>query len=179
MTNRGSRHSSQEVCPWNSVKFVTLTRERDFDGRERERERKRERDRAGSGTELPAAALPSLISLMRMTYEEWDEWTRGSAMRRSGYAGLKRNVAVALGNWGSEEVVPVLAEALSDPGPLVRGHAAWALGEIPSLSASAALAERLSVEEDSWVREELELALARLSQRSRAHGRSGADLSVT
>ncbi|HSJ10408.1 MAG TPA: HEAT repeat domain-containing protein, partial [Longimicrobiales bacterium] len=70
-----------------------------------------------------------------MTYEEWDEWTRGSAIRRAGYAGLKRNVAVALGNWGSAEAVPVLVEALSDAEPLVRGHAVWALGEIGSSEA--------------------------------------------
>jgi hypothetical protein len=31
---------------------------------------------------LPDVMLPSLISLMRMTQEEWDEWTWGSAIRR-------------------------------------------------------------------------------------------------
>jgi epoxyqueuosine reductase len=36
-----------------------------------------------------------------------------------------RNVAVALGNWGSPEAVPVLIAALSDAEPLVRAHAAW------------------------------------------------------
>jgi epoxyqueuosine reductase len=145
----------QEVCPWNGVKFVTLTREPDFDGRDRDRKRKRERDRAGSGTELPAAALPSLIRLMRMTYEEWDEWTRGSAMRRSGYVGLRRNVAVALGNWGSEEAVPVLAEALADAEPLVRGHAAWALGEIGTDEALDAVRDALTLECDVGAKAEM------------------------
>jgi epoxyqueuosine reductase len=158
---------------------VTLTRERDFDGRDRTRKRNRDRELRDELRELPSTTLPSLISLMRMTYEEWDEWTRGSAMRRSGYVGLKRNVAVALGNWGSAEAVPLLLEALSDSEPLVRGHAAWALGEIPSASATAALGGRLSVEDDSWVREELELALARFRQTSSSRGKSGADLSVT
>jgi hypothetical protein len=32
-----SRHSSQEVCPWNSSKFVTITRGPDFDPDRRER----------------------------------------------------------------------------------------------------------------------------------------------
>jgi epoxyqueuosine reductase len=69
---------------------------------------------------------------MRMTREEWDVWTRGSAMRRAGYAGVKRNVAVALGNRLAEvdevpeEAVAVLREALEEE-PLVREHAAWAL----------------------------------------------------
>jgi hypothetical protein len=150
-----SRHSSQEVCPWNSGKFVQITGIADFHGRERDRERRRLRER-----ELPGTTLPSLVSLMRMTFEEWDEWTRGSAIRRAGYTGLKRNVAVALGNWGSEEAVPPLVEALSDAEPLVRVHAAWALGEIPSPSVPAALADRLAVEDDAWVREAMELPLA-------------------
>jgi hypothetical protein len=107
-----SWHNSQEVCPWNGGKFVRLTGERDFDGRERERERLRKRKREPGVRELPSTTLPSLISLMRMTQEEWDEWTQGSAIRRAGYAGLKRNVAVALGNWGSAEAVPVLERAL-------------------------------------------------------------------
>jgi epoxyqueuosine reductase len=94
-------------------------------------------------------------------------------------------VAVALGNWGSEEAVPRLVEAVADPEPLVRAHAAWALGEVSSPSAAAAaaaaaaLAERLTVEDDSWVREELELALARFSDRSTSGDTSGAEGSVT
>jgi epoxyqueuosine reductase len=148
----------QEVCPWNSGKFVTLTGERDFDGRERDRERLRKRLREQQRP-LPGVTLPSLISLMAMTYEEWDAWTRGSAMRRSGYVGLRRNVAVALGNWGAEEPVPVLQAALSDPSAVVRGHSAWALGQIGTDSARAALLERLADEADASVRTEVEAAL--------------------
>lgn len=68
-----------------------------------------------------------------MTREEWDVWTRGSSFRRAGYAGFKRNVAVAIGNWLAlvdqppEEAVAVLREAMEDEEPLVREHAAWAL----------------------------------------------------
>jgi epoxyqueuosine reductase len=115
----------------------------------------------GTGAELPGTSLPSLIALMRMTYGEWDEWTRGSAIRRAGYGGLKRNVAAALGNWGAEEAVPVLVEALADAEPLVRGHAVWALGEIGSAEAVAALAVLQPLERDPLVRDELELALER------------------
>jgi epoxyqueuosine reductase len=119
----------------------------------------------GDGVELPGTSLPSLIALMRMTYGEWDEWTRGSAIRRAGYGGLKRNVAVALGNWGAEEAVPVLVAALADAEPLVRGHAAWALGEIGSESARAALLERLAGEEDAAVRAEAGAALGQSGMR--------------
>jgi epoxyqueuosine reductase QueG len=51
----------------------------------------------------------------------------GSPVKRAKRRGFLRNVAVALGNWGSPDAVPVLA--------------------------------RLEVEEDEWVREELEVAL--------------------
>jgi epoxyqueuosine reductase len=118
---------------------------------------------------------PSLVELMRLSPKGWDEFTRGSAVRRARREGLLRNVAVALGNWGSEEAVPALTEALSDSEALVRGHAAWALGEIGSPSASAALVGRLDVEDEPWVREELEFALARFRERSSSLGRSGAE----
>jgi hypothetical protein len=75
---------------------------------------------------------------------------------------LLRTVAVALGNWGSPQAVPALARALNDEEPLVRGHAAWALGRIsvgPGASpgdmadVAAALLRRWAVENDTWVRE--------------------------
>lgn len=88
-------------------------------------------------TGLPGTESPSLIELMRMTREEWDRWTRGSGIRRAGYAGFKRDVAVAMGNWlASVDAVPdealrVLRDALEEKKPLVREHAAWALEQAP------------------------------------------------
>jgi epoxyqueuosine reductase len=151
-----SRHSSQEVCPWNGPKFVSLTREPDFNGRERDRERERKRIREQRDP-LPDTSLPSLVALLETALDEaeWDAFSRGSAMRRSGRAGFARNVCVALGNWGSPEAVPVLVRAISDPEPLVRAHAAWALGRVGSAEARAARSDRTSVETDASVREEL------------------------
>jgi epoxyqueuosine reductase len=82
---------------------------------------------------VSTASSPSLVELMRMTPEEWDVWTRGSAIRRAGYKGFKRNVAVALGNWLAEveerpeEAVAVLRDGLENEEPLVREHTAWAV----------------------------------------------------
>jgi epoxyqueuosine reductase len=131
----------QEVCPWNGGKFVQLTRERDL---------------------LPREGMsgPELIRLMGMTEESWDRFSQGSPVRRAKRAGFLRNVAVALGNWGAAEAVMVLVRALGDEEPLVRGHAAWALGRIGTVEARAALAEHVRVEDDVWIREELKLALA-------------------
>jgi epoxyqueuosine reductase QueG len=122
-----SRHIEREVCPWNGGKFMQITGEPGFNGRDRNRKRKRLRERAGTWTELPGTSLTWLILLMRMTHGEWDEWTRRSAMRR-GMRGSGAMWRVRSGNWGSEEAVPVLVEALSDPEPLVRSHSAWAPG---------------------------------------------------
>jgi hypothetical protein len=160
------------VCPWNGPKLLQISGEADFvprgrrtevDGRERERERVRLRDRE---LRVPGTEAPSLVELIGMGEAEWDLFTRGSAIRRAGYAGLRRNVAVALGNWGAEEAVPVLTAALSDPEPLVRGHAAWALGEIGSAEALSGLEVLEPLERDPHVRDELEAALARC----RPHG---------
>jgi epoxyqueuosine reductase len=82
---------------------------------------------------MPATEAPTLVELMRMSYEEWDAWTRGSAIRRAGYAGCRRNVAVGLGNWLAsldeppEAAVVALRDALEDKSELVREHAACAL----------------------------------------------------
>ncbi|MHB0913827.1 MAG: tRNA epoxyqueuosine(34) reductase QueG [Armatimonadota bacterium] len=69
---------------------------------------------------------------------------------------LRRNAAVALGNVGNPRAIPSLTEALSDPEPLVRAHAAWALG---CLSARSALETALSLETDEAVEAEIRAAL--------------------
>jgi epoxyqueuosine reductase len=89
----------------------------------------------------------------------WDASSRGSAIRRAGRVGFARNVCVGLGNWGSPETVPILTEALSDPEPVVRAHAAWALSRVTSAETRAALVSRAAVESDDAVRAELAAAL--------------------
>jgi epoxyqueuosine reductase len=112
---------------------------------------------------------PSLIEWMGMTQEEFSRRFKGSAVKRTKRRGLLRNVAVALGNWSSPEAISALAAALADEEPLVRGHAAWALGRIAwgkgaeseaAAGIASMLVSRLSHEADEWVREELSLALS-------------------
>ena len=95
---------------------------------------------------------------MGMTQAGFSRCFKGPAVKRTKRRGLLRNVAVALGNWGSPAAVPVLALALYDEEPLVRGHAAWALGRIGTEGAKQALEGRAEVEDDVWVREEIALA---------------------
>jgi len=118
--------------------------------------------------EAPAAAgdeaWPELAPLLALDEAAFRTKYRGRAITRAKRDGFLRNVCVALGNVGGEADIPALARALGDTAPLVRGHAAWALGEIgrrlPSVrgKAIAAVQARLDVENDAWVREELALA---------------------
>ena len=138
----------QEVCPFNR-KFAAPTTEPAFAPR-------------------PGVDGSELTELMALTPEEFAKRFRRSPVKRAKRRGLLRNVAVALGNWGSPRAVPALERGLLDPEPLVRGHAAWALGAIASAadcspgmvaSISGALLLQLASESDPWVRDEIRLAL--------------------
>ncbi len=78
----------------------------------------------------PDRAAPKLIELMRLDEAAFRARFRETPMLRAKRRGLLRNAAVALGNWGSQEALPVLEQALQDPEPLIREHAAWAMGRI-------------------------------------------------
>ena len=100
-----------------------------------------------------------LLPLLKMTEEEFRERFRNSPIKRAKRAGLLRNVCVALGNIGDSRAVPSLIEALRHDEPLVRGHAAWALGKIGGPEAKDTLKKVLATEEDADVRGEVALAL--------------------
>jgi len=138
----------QEVCPFNRT-FAASSSEPAFAPR-------------------PGVDGAELTELMSLTPEEFSRRFRKSPVKRTKRRGLLRNVAVALGNWGSPEGVPALRRGLTDSEPLVRGHAAWALGAIaatvncpPDLVATVldALLLQLASESDPWVRDEIRLAL--------------------
>jgi epoxyqueuosine reductase len=87
-----------------------------------------------------------------------------SALSRPGRAGLLRNAAIVLGNQRDSATVPALERALGDSEPVVRGAAAWALGQIGDTFALAALKSQLCVEDNATVRAEIERALAAAGQ---------------
>jgi epoxyqueuosine reductase len=79
---------------------------------------------------------------------------------------------VALGNAGSAEAVPALAEALVHEDSTVRGHAAWALGRIGGAGAREALLAARGREADAGILDEIELALAATAPTGSPHGRT-------
>lgn len=102
----------QEVCPYNRAR--TPARWPEFS------------PKSGAG------ALLSLESLLVCrTEEEFHARFAGTPLMRAKRPGLLRNAAVAAGNSGLPELIQPLKDLLrSDPDPMVREHAAWALGRL-------------------------------------------------
>jgi epoxyqueuosine reductase len=121
----------QTACPWNAA-----------------------------ATEPDAWLSPSLPALLALDESGFRARFGRSAVTRAKRRGLLRNVAVALGNSGNPEAVPALASALADPEPLVRGHAAWALGRLGSPGARRALERARPAEPEAGVVAEIDAALS-------------------
>ena len=99
----------QIFCPWN--KFATKPVIEDFKPRS-------------------SFEDSSLKSLFIWTEEDWDEKTKGSAIRRTGYQGWMRNIAVALGNSKKEkDTIDLLKSKKGAVSSMVDEHIDWALEE--------------------------------------------------
>ena len=129
----------QDVCPWNRFAH--------------------EGARAIDFAPRPGTSGAKLIDLLALTEEEFRARFKDSPVLRAQRRGFVRNVAVALGNSGDPRAVTPLVQQLDDDDELVRGHVAWALGELGGNRAEKALRGRLEAEEVSWVRDELGAAL--------------------
>ena len=132
----------QTVCPWN--------------GRHRQAD-------LSKATDIFAPRLddlaPPLLDLIELDAAALRARFRRTPLLRNGHSGLLRNVCVALGNWANPAAVPALSRRLADPEPLLRGHAAWALGRIFDAAARHALDQAWRRETDPDARLEISLAL--------------------
>jgi epoxyqueuosine reductase len=106
----------QDVCPWNR--------------------------KAPIGTDPQLEARPELVNpsldwLAELDEKQFEQLFNGSPVRRAGFQGLRRNVAIAMGNSGLKRFAPMLEQwtAAADEG--LRTAALWALarlkGQIGSL----------------------------------------------
>jgi len=98
----------QEVCPW-PTRFAAPTKEGSFYPIDVDR------------------AAPKLIDLAQLSEEDFKQRFAGTPLLRSKRRGLLRNVAVALGNWGSAEAREALDMLAGDPDPIISEHARWGL----------------------------------------------------
>lgn len=104
----------QEVCPYNQPAPVSEAVEW----------------QARAGLDLPR-----LVELWRRPDAELRRLTKGGAMTRAKIAGLRRNIAVAIGNSGDAEAIGALDTEVADrpslAEALVREHIDWARGQSP------------------------------------------------
>jgi epoxyqueuosine reductase len=123
----------QEVCPWNEP----------------------------LGENLASELVPFMPDLMTLDDAGFSRRFSRSAIKRTKRRGLLRNTAVALGNSGNREAVPVLARSIEcEPEAIVRSHCAWALGQLGGPIARRSLGRAQERETDPEVRAEISLALA-------------------
>lgn len=128
----------QDVCPWNNK--APATSETSFRPRE----------------EFNPLQLTELFSL---DDEGFRRQFRHTPMWRTKRRGLLRNAAIVLGNQKHATHVQVLKIGLNDAESLVRGAAAWALGQIATEDARTALQSRYAIEDDPQVRQEIAASL--------------------
>jgi epoxyqueuosine reductase len=99
----------QDVCPWN---------------------RKGPHSQAPEFAAREGLVNPALAWLAEMSAEEFRENFRGSPISRAKAAGLRRNVAIVMGNSGRREFVAELERMSRDPEESVAESAAWAIRQL-------------------------------------------------
>jgi epoxyqueuosine reductase len=88
-------------------------------------------DTGGSSTSSGPVPYPDLVECLELTDEEFTRRFRGTAVARTGRAGLARNCAIALGNAGDPTALPALRSIeKSDPDAVVREAARWGIARL-------------------------------------------------
>ena len=105
-------------------------------------------------------STPDLVPILEMDQETFSKKYRNSPIKRAKLSGLQRNACIALGNNGDPRAIQPLTNVLLESEPLVRSHAAWALGQIGGPEAVGALRMALDSETESYVTQEIEDALS-------------------
>ena len=95
----------QDVCPWN--RKAPPTEKPEFQ---------------------PRTGLfnPALAWLAEMSEDEYRKIFRGSAIKRTKRAGIRRNALIAIGNSRRRDLLPIAEQASHDPDPAISSAAKWA-----------------------------------------------------
>ena len=136
----------QEVCPWN--RDVPASIEPGF-------------------SPFPMLADADAAELLQCDPEQFDHLLGQTPLERPGRPGVVRNAAIVAGNAGLPVAIAPLVALLDDDNSLVRGAAAWALGQLASRQpddseepgVQAALRQRRSIETMESVKLEIDAAL--------------------
>ncbi len=123
----------QEICPWNRLACLP------------------------EGF-LENVKIEELIEYLSFSSADFKKHFKNSPVLRAKRKGFLRNVCVVLGNLKHPSSIPALSMALNDEEPLIRAHAAWALGEFEEEEAKEALKKRKEKEQVDWVLEEVDFA---------------------
>ncbi len=99
----------QDVCPWN--RRAPITGSPDFSAR-------------------PELVNPQLAWLGNLDPQDFNQLFKGSPVKRTKHYGLQRNIALAMGNSGSPEYLPLLRLWAAAADPTVADAAAWAVRQI-------------------------------------------------
>ena len=105
--------------------------------------------------------MPEMLEMSEQFYEKTVRPIMYNYIKDKRY--FQRNAAIAIGNTGDPDHLPVLDRAMEGSAELVRGYASWALGRIGGGKARAILESRLKQEESNFVIAEIEAALANYS----------------
>ncbi|WP_348264560.1 tRNA epoxyqueuosine(34) reductase QueG [Telmatobacter sp. DSM 110680] len=99
----------QDVCPWNRKAPIATDAELE-----------------------PRAELvnPTLAWLASLDEQSFEHVFNGSPVRRAGYMGLRRNIAIAMGNSGSKGFLPRLSEWSESADKTLGAAARWALSKL-------------------------------------------------
>lgn len=113
----------------------------------------------------PEIAKPLLLPLLEMSNKEFKEKFGLSSSSWRGKKPIQRNAILALAHFKDKTAVPELARLLeSDPRPVIRGTAAWALGKIGGDEARVALEEAKEREKSAEVLAEVHKGLRMLEE---------------
>jgi epoxyqueuosine reductase len=115
------------VCPWN--KFAETSRD----------------VRIALRPDLIGRPLAELAMLDDASFRAL---FAGTPVKRAGRDRFVRNVLIALGNSGRQDLAQVALAVVDDPSPLVRAMAAWALGRLDASLAQAMAGPRAAAEPD-------------------------------